>query len=159
PLLEAALQQFAPVDASVHARVGAAVPPGCGTGTSAAVVVALLAALACARDEPLDAGAIARDAHAVETSLGLQSGVQDQYASAHGGATLIHVDASPAATVHRLAVAAPVVDALDARLVTVYLGVPHTSSAVHEQVIAALDTGAADATDTAERRLAPLRAA
>src|SRR4051812_33221472 len=86
PLLEAALASCAPpADRGACISVGAAVPAGSGTGTSAAVVVALLAALHAARGEATERDALARDAHAIEIGCGLQSGVQDQFAAAHGG--------------------------------------------------------------------------
>jgi D-glycero-alpha-D-manno-heptose-7-phosphate kinase len=155
PLLEAALAQR-PLPAGRGARitVGAAVPPGSGLGTSAAVVVALLAALHAARDEPLDPIVLAGDAHSVETGLGLQSGVQDQYAAACGGSNVIRVDPYPTAAVEPIAVPAPTRAELDARLVTVYLGRPHESSLVHETVIARLEHD-----PNADAWLAPLRAA
>src|SRR5215469_7820841 len=50
PLVQAALAMLPPPMAVVVA-VDAAVPPGCGAGTSAAVAVATLAALSALRDE------------------------------------------------------------------------------------------------------------
>lgn len=149
PLLERAIA-LVPPDADVVLRVGAAVPPGSGMGTSAAVVVAVLAALHAWRGETLDRAALAAAAHGVETGLGLQSGVQDQQAAAHGGVSVIEV-AYPAA--HRSAVTVPpaALAALEARLVTVYLGHPHSSSAVHEEVIRSLESC------DPEPLLAPLR--
>jgi D-glycero-alpha-D-manno-heptose-7-phosphate kinase len=151
PLLEAAVRRYPlPAGRGATIRVGAAVPPGSGVGTSAAVVVALVHALWSAREATAthDALALAHAAHGIEIGLGLQSGVQDQHASAHGGCNRIDI-AYPHATVERIAVSDDVVAALDARLVTVYLGRPHRSSLVHEQVITTLDLA----------RLEPLRAA
>jgi D-glycero-alpha-D-manno-heptose-7-phosphate kinase len=105
PLLEAALEAARlPDDVTVEITIRAGVPPGSGTGTSAAVVVALLGA--CDRltpgvTPPLE---IARAAHRVETvELGQQSGVQDQLAAACGGINLIEVR-YPDADVHRVTV-------------------------------------------------------
>ena len=124
----------------VEVTVRAAPPPGCGTGTSAAVVVALLGALRALAGEPTDPGEVAAAAHRVEADdLGLQSGVQDQQAAAHGGACSIAVDDYPAARTDRLPLDASTVEALRSRVVTVYLGRPHRSSAIHEQVIASLE--------------------
>jgi D-glycero-alpha-D-manno-heptose-7-phosphate kinase len=135
PLLEAAIAMVAPASVgrlAVDVRSG--VPAGAGTGTSAAVVVALLAAL---RPDipPLE---LARVAHRVETEgLGQESGVQDQLAAALGGINLFEV-AYPEATVHPVAVAPATRSELDRRLVLVWLGQPHRSSAVHREVIASL---------------------
>ncbi len=155
PLLEAAIAQCpVPEGRGARVTVGAAVPPGSGLGTSAAVVVALLAALRAMREEPCEPAALARDAHAIETSVGLQTGVQDQYAAAFGGCEVIRVDPYPAATVEPIALSEECAAQLDARLVTVYLGRPHESSHVHDDVIAHLERD-----PRADERLEPLRIA
>ena len=142
PLLEAALCLAAlPDDAAVEVELRAGVPAGSGTGTSAAVVVALLGA--CDR---LTAGVtgphdIARLAHRVETEgLGQQSGVQDQLAAAFGGINLLEVR-YPEASVHPVGASRLTLEALGRRLVLVTLGHPHRSSAIHEEVIARLGAG------------------
>lgn len=145
PLLEAALRQAAlPADRGVHARIETGVPPGCGTGTSAAVIVALLAALHAFRNDgaPIDAHVVASLAHGVEIGLGLQSGVQDQHAAAFGGANEMIIDLYPETRVVPITLPSNVIEELDARLVTVYLGRPHASSPVHESVIAHLTPSA-----------------
>ena len=72
PLLDAAIAE-AGAEGGLRLEVHASVPPGASLGTSAAVVVAVLAAL---RPEWSPAE-LARRAHLVETErLGLQSGVQ-----------------------------------------------------------------------------------
>jgi D-glycero-alpha-D-manno-heptose-7-phosphate kinase len=131
-LLEAAVAEAGA--RGVHIRVTSAVPGGSSVGTSAAVTVALLAALGVPRDE------LAARAHAVETvRLGLQSGVQDQVAAASGGASLLEIDYP---SVRRRAL--PIPAAID--LLTVFLGA-HRSTDVHERVIADLtgDPSALDA--------------
>ena len=135
PLLEAAVAVGAPQSAGqLTIEVRSGVPPGAGTGTSAAVVVALLAAL---RPDatPLE---LARLAHRVETEqLGQESGVQDQLAAAFGGINLFEV-VYPEAAVHPVPVSAATRAELTRRLVLVWLGRPHESSAVHREVIASL---------------------
>lgn len=143
PLLAAALAEAGRDD--VHLVVTSAVPPGSSLGTSAAVVVAALAALGVPRAQ------VARRAHLVETThLGLQSGVQDQAAAVHGGASLLSVTYPD---VSRRAVAVPPATwrALGDRLVTCFLG-EHRSSAVHDRVIADLTGDPAPLEDL--RRLA-----
>jgi D-glycero-alpha-D-manno-heptose-7-phosphate kinase len=160
PLVEQTVARHAaevPLAHGVALRVAASVPPGSSVGTSAALCVALLGALDGLAGRPprstperLD---VARRAHEVETAgLGLQSGVQDQLVAAHGGACWIAVDPYPNATVAPVPLPAAVVAELDRRLMTVYLGRPHTSSTVHDQVIAALGAVGHD-----EPRLARLR--
>ena len=98
-----------------------------------------------------DAPSLARAAHEVETvDLGLQSGVQDQIAAAHGGSNLITIDRYPDAEVRALDLPPATWDALARRTATVYLGAPHRSSEVHDAVIAHL---------TGTGLLEPLRAA
>jgi D-glycero-alpha-D-manno-heptose-7-phosphate kinase len=140
PLLEATLREI-PLPAGVAARITCAadVPPGCSTGTSAAVCVALLAALDRLAGGARGAAGLARAAHRVETlHLGWQSGVQDQLAAAFGGINLVQMPAYPTAHVTPLPVAAAVRATLERTLLTVFLGRSHHSSAVHEQVIARL---------------------
>jgi D-glycero-alpha-D-manno-heptose-7-phosphate kinase len=136
PLLEAAIATLAPtVEATII--VGADVPAGSGLGTSAAVGVALLAALGVARGLDLGPAELAAMAHGVETGLGWQSGVQDQWAAAFGGVNELSVDYP---NVQRRAVETdPTIPAeVGRRLMTVYLGKPHSSSALHEEVIASI---------------------
>jgi D-glycero-alpha-D-manno-heptose-7-phosphate kinase len=144
PLLEATLRRWAPARGRIEVTVMSAVPPGSGLGTSASVVVALIAALRALDDLPLDAADLARAAHDVETlDLGLQSGVQDQVAAAHGGANLLSIEPYPQVAVQPLVVPARAWEALARRVLTVWLGAPHRSSAVHEAVIERLSRAGA----------------
>jgi D-glycero-alpha-D-manno-heptose-7-phosphate kinase len=151
PLLAACIRRR-PLRYTATVEIGAGVPPGAGLGTSASVAVALLAALGAGRGEPCDPGVLARLAHLAETDLGWQSGVQDQQAAAHGGISEIRVD-YPNADRRAIRVGADTAAALDAQLLTVYLGRPHTSSAIHESVIARLEG------EDPEPWIGPLRAA
>lgn len=119
--------------------MASSVPPGSGLGTSASVTVALIAALHTLAGGRLDPAALARAAHQNETvDLGLQSGVQDQIAAAYGGCNLVTIDPYPEVDVRALNLASATWDELAGRIVTVYLGAPHRSNAVHELVIAHL---------------------
>jgi D-glycero-alpha-D-manno-heptose-7-phosphate kinase len=136
PVLAAALATIPP-PGGITIEVAADVPAGSGLGTSASVTVALLAALARVRGIEWSPAELAAMAHGVERRVGLESGVQDQWAAAHGGVLDLSVD-YPGARHQSVATSMATRAALDARLVTVYLGRPHSSSAVHEQVIAGL---------------------
>ena len=140
PLLEAAIDEVGvAADATLDVTVHSEAPAGCSTGTSAAVAVALVGALQAARGRPHPPIDVARTAHRLETErLGLQSGIQDQLASAVGGVNLVEMDAYPHATVTPLAIGGATRDALDERLMVVFLGRRHDSSAVHDKVIAEL---------------------
>jgi D-glycero-alpha-D-manno-heptose-7-phosphate kinase len=137
PLLEAAIESVGvPPGLAVSIGVRSAVPPGASTGTSAAVCVALVGALRALRGDRADPGDIARQAHAVEVErLGQQSGLQDQLAAAHGGINYIEIEEYPKATRHPVAVADATREALERRLLLVYLGRTHSSTAIHEEVI------------------------
>ncbi len=137
PLLEGAVNAFPPPgDVAVEVSVRSAVPPGCGTGTSAAVAVALLGALAAVRSEQLSAREVAYRAHRLEVEiLGAESGIQDQLSVALGGINYLEIDAYPEAAVFPL----PAWEELGSRLTLVSLGRAHDSSAVHRTVIE--DTG------------------
>ena len=134
PVLEGAVAAIPP-PMDLEVEVGAEVPPGSGLGTSASVAVALLAGLAHLRSMDLSADELASMAHGVELRSGLQSGVQDQWAAAHGGVAEMVVD-YPGVRHGVIDLGPGLRTELDRRLVTVYLGRPHSSSQVHEQVIA-----------------------
>ncbi len=145
PLLEAAIEAAGvPPGMAVEIRLRSAVPPGASTGTSAAVCVALVGALRALRGQTLDPGTVASAAHAVEVErLGQQSGVQDQLAAAYGGVNYVEIASYPASTVRRLPVSGAVLAALEDRLLLIYLGRTHSSSAIHEQVIRDLTSAGA----------------
>jgi D-glycero-alpha-D-manno-heptose-7-phosphate kinase len=147
-----------PADGDLEVVVSCGVPPGAAMGTSAAVTVALLAALHAGADRPTGDGeaappaladladpphladppgvadppALAAEAHAVEVEqLGREGGVQDQVAAAYGGVNRIEIGPYPATRVTPITAPAD----LDRQLRTVYLGAPHVSSAMHQRVI------------------------
>jgi D-glycero-alpha-D-manno-heptose-7-phosphate kinase len=136
PLLEAALHEISPpenLDLEVSIRSDA--PAGASTGTSAAVAVAMLGALDRLANGHRTIQEIATAAHAVEAvRLGRQTGIQDQLASAFGGANFIEVTEYPRAVVSPLALTDTVRQELQRRLALIYLGRPHRSSTVHEKV-------------------------
>lgn len=159
PLLEACIDEVgvaAGVDVTVS--VSSEVPPGASTGTSAAVAVALVGALRSLRGERPAPAEVAATAHRVEAErLGRQTGIQDQRAAAHGGVNRITMAAYPDdVAVDPVALDDATAWELEHRLVLVFLGRTHVSSAVHDEVISALETR--DEAYVAGR-LDPLRAA
>ena len=133
PLLEAAIDALPPPRGlTVEVSVRSGVPAGCGTGTSAAVAVALLGGLAALRGEQRSRRDIAYAAHRLEVDvLGVQSGIQDQLSAALGGINYLEIEPYPEARVYPL----PIWEELGPRLTLVFLGRAHDSSAVHRQVI------------------------
>ena len=141
PLLEAALREIRPPDdIDIDVTIRSDAPAGASTGTSASVVVALLGALDRLGGGDATKQEIAGAAHAVETvHLGQQSGIQDQLCAAFGGANFMEITEYPRAVVSPLPLPDPIRRELDRRLALVYLGRPHSSSAVHEKVVRNLE--------------------
>jgi D-glycero-alpha-D-manno-heptose-7-phosphate kinase len=141
PLLEAVFREIRPPDdLDIEVTIRSDAPAGASTGTSASVVVALLGALDHLAGGQRTKQEIAGAAHAVETvHLGQQSGIQDQLCAAFGGASFIEMSEYPRAMVTPLPLPDPVRHELDRRLALIYLGRPHSSSAVHEKVVKNLE--------------------
>jgi D-glycero-alpha-D-manno-heptose-7-phosphate kinase len=155
PLLEATIDRMEiPEDLAFEVTIFSEAPSGAGTGTSAAVTVALVGALDCLTPGRLSPHEVAYTAHAVETEmLGLQSGIQDQLCSTFGGVNYIEMHSYPHATISKIQLPDSQWWELERRLVLVYLGKSHYSSRIHEQVIRGLEDEGPDSP-----RLAPLRA-
>ncbi len=116
----------------IYARSDA--PPGCGTGTSASIAVALIGALLKFSDKFLNPYQIAELAHKIETEeLGLESGVQDQYATAFGGINFMEID-YPAVKLSNIKVENKRIFELESQMILVYFG-SRSSSKMHLQVI------------------------
>lgn len=146
PLLEAAVElMHIPPDLALEITVHSDAPAGASTGTSAAVAVALIAALDRLTPGRLTAHEIAYKAQAVETDLlGQQCGIQDQLCSAYGGVNYIEMFRYPHASVSPVPLPSAVWWELERRLALVYLGKSHSSSHVHEQVIRELEGAGPD---------------
>lgn len=140
PLLEAAIDLMSlPEDLSVRINIYSDAPPGASTGTSAAVSVALIAALDTLSAGRLTPHEIAQLAHFIETEkLGLQCGIQDQIASAYGGINFIDMHSYPKAVVSPVQVPNDIWWELERRLSVIYIGAPHSSSEIHQRVISGL---------------------
>jgi len=158
PLLEAAIAYMkVPRELHLEVTIHSEAPTGAGTGTSAAVTVALVGALDALTPGRLTAHEAAYAAQAVETEmLERQCGIQDQLASAYGGINFIEMFDYPRAAVSPIRVPDALWWELERRLVLIYLGRSHDSSAIHEQVIRELeDAGPDSAPLNALRRTAP----
>jgi D-glycero-alpha-D-manno-heptose-7-phosphate kinase len=122
--------------------VFADVPPGCGTGSSAAVSVALLGALAMLADLHYTPHEIAALAHELETKeLRIESGVQDQVAAAAGGINFHVIDPYPKVSSSPVRLRPELLWELESRLLLVYTGRRHLSSDVHRKVIGDYQAG------------------
>jgi D-glycero-alpha-D-manno-heptose-7-phosphate kinase len=141
PLLEAAIVRMkVPAELALNLTIFSEAPSGASTGTSAAVGVALVGALDRLTRGRLTAHEVAYTAQSIETQmLKLQSGIQDQLCSAYGGINYIEMFDYPHATVSPIQVPNSIWWELERRLVLIYFGKSHTSSAVHEKVIQELE--------------------
>ena len=158
PLLEASIAYMkVPRELRLELTIHSEAPAGAGTGTSAAVTVALVGALDALTPGRLTPHEAASAAHRVETELlHRQCGIQDQLASAYGGISYIEMFVYPHASVSPIHVPDPVWWELERRLVLVYLGKSHDSSAIHETVIRSLENAGPDSPAIVElRRTAP----
>lgn len=158
PLLEASISSIPiPENYALRIDLHCDAPAGASTGTSAAVTVALLAALDRLRGQTYSVHELAYAAQRVETVLlKRQCGIQDQLAAAYGGVNYIDMHAYPHASVSQLHLPEPTLLELGRRMMLIFLGRTHDSSQVHEQVIHDLeDAGPDDARIEALRRTAP----
>jgi len=146
PLLEAAIEYMhVPGDLAIEVSIYCEAPAGCSTGTSAAVTVALIGALDCLTPGRMTPHEVALTAQRIETELlGQQCGIQDQLCSAYGGISYIEMYSYPHASVSQIWVPNSVWWELERRLALVFLGRSHSSSQVHEKVIAELENAGPD---------------
>jgi D-glycero-alpha-D-manno-heptose-7-phosphate kinase len=119
-------------------------PPASGLGSSAALGVAAIGALARFNGRHLLPHEVARESQLLEVEeLKLEAGVQDQLASAYGGVNFMEVE-YPNARVFPLPLEPSVRCELEDRFVLVYTGKSHFSSGMHQKVIAEADAHRAD---------------
>jgi D-glycero-alpha-D-manno-heptose-7-phosphate kinase len=121
-------------------------PPGSGLGSSGALDVALVEALACARGESPGVDEIARLACRLEgVEAAIPGGRQDQYAAAFGGFLRLGFR-DPDATVEPLALDPALLAELERRLVLVYTGASRFSGNTIIRVMQAYEAGDAKVT-------------
>ncbi len=132
-LLKAAIKRMN-IENGLDIYVRADAPSGSGTGTSASVAVALISALANYKQLNMDHDKIAILAHKLETEeLGLESGVQDQYAAVNGGINFMEID-YPKVKLSRIEISKKKIRELEKQLILVYFG-SRSSDEMHKAVI------------------------
>jgi D-glycero-alpha-D-manno-heptose-7-phosphate kinase len=117
-------------------------PAGSGLGSSSALLVALVAAKLSlfGGRSGLDAGDIASEAYRLEREeLGIQGGMQDQYAAAHGGLNFIRFSGRDRVVVEPLRVSDATFRELRYRTLLVSTGRCRSSAGILRRQIAALD--------------------
>ena len=118
-------------------RTWSAAPPGSGLGSSGALDVALVAALAQATGRRLTAGEMAEEAWQLEAvEAALPGGRQDQYAAALGGFSRLEFDHG-VVRAGRLAVDPAFAAELERRIVICYTGQSRVSSNTIARVMTA----------------------
>lgn len=152
-LLKAAIRRMG-VRVGLKIRVRSEAPPASGLGSSAALGVAAIGALARLTGRYLLPYQVARQAQALETEeLGLECGVQDQLAAAYGGVNYIEVR-YPDASVFPVPVDDGFLCEMESNTLLVYTGKSHFSSGTHRMVIEAYtrkDKGVMEAFDALAR--------
>jgi D-glycero-alpha-D-manno-heptose-7-phosphate kinase len=138
-LLKAAIKRMK-IQTGVDIFVRADAPPGCGTGTSASIAVALIAALAKLSETSLTPKEIANLAHKLEIEeLKLESGVQDQYAASLGGINFMEIE-YPSVEISRVQINDDKICKLENQLILVYFG-SRSSNLMHKAVIENYEKG------------------
>lgn len=132
-LLKAAVKRMN-IEKGIDIYIRTEAPPGCGTGTSASVAVALIAALARFSRKNLIQREIAKLAHELEIDeLKLESGIQDQYAAAFGGINFMEID-YPSVKTSQIKLDDDKICRLESQLILVYLS-SRSSNEMHKAVI------------------------
>jgi D-glycero-alpha-D-manno-heptose-7-phosphate kinase len=144
-LLKAALR-VVPPGAPVSLTTRCDAPMGSGLGSSGALDVAMVAALAAASEVALGARQIAERAWRLEAvEACVAGGRQDQFSAAFGGWNLIRFR-DPDVQVEPLRLGAGVAEALERRVVLCYAGASRFSGATIGRVMAAYGRGDAAVT-------------
>jgi D-glycero-alpha-D-manno-heptose-7-phosphate kinase len=139
PLLRAGLRMLPVGPCTLTTRSDA--PPGSGLGSSGALDVAIVAALAAARGETPDVRAIADLACRLEAAeAGIAGGRQDQFTAAFGGLLRLEFR-DPDATVEPLTLDSAFSAELERRLVLCYTGASRFSGTTIERVMRAYERG------------------
>jgi D-glycero-alpha-D-manno-heptose-7-phosphate kinase len=139
PLLRAGLRMFPLGPCTLNTRSDA--PLGSGLGSSGALDVALVAALAAARGSRLDVRALADEACRLEgVEAGIPGGRQDQFVAAYGGFLRLEFR-DPGAMVERLSLDPAFVAELERRMLLCYTGASRFSGGTIGRVMRGYERG------------------
>lgn len=139
--LHRAALRLARPDCALCLRTHCAAPAGSGLGSSGALDVALVAALAAAHGERPDTRAVADAACRLEAvEAGIPGGRQDQFTSAYGGFLMLRF-CDPDAQATPLSLPAGFADDLARRIVLCYTGASRFSGTTIARVMQAYERG------------------
>lgn len=139
------------LDGGMRVRLHNDAPPGSGLGSSTAICVALIGALAAHLRVALDPYELAELAYRVErVDAGIRGGRQDQYATVFGGLNFIEFEQS-ATVVNPLRLRPETLYELEYGLVFAYVGGQHFSSRIIERQVGNYESGASDAVEAMDR--------
>lgn len=142
PLLRAGLRLLPVGGCTVTTRSDA--PPGSGLGSSGALDVAIVAALAAVRGDRPDLRTVADLACRLEgVEAGISGGRQDQFVATYGGFVRLEFR-DPDATVEPLVLDPPFAAELERRMLLCYTGASRFSGATIDRVMRAYECGDAN---------------
>ena len=139
-LVKAAIRRRG-LQTGAHITTRSEAPPGSGTGSSAAMGVALVGLLDYISDGNMAPAEIAEMAHLLEVEeLGIKGGRQDQYAAAFGGLNFMRFHDSQV-DVEPLKVSEDFLRELEKHLLLVYTGKSRLSGDIIDRVMGAYQSG------------------
>ena len=150
-LVKACLQDMAPhTGLDLHLFCDA--PPGSGLGSSSALVVAMLAAVAELNHTPMTPYELAERAYRVErVQLQQVGGMQDQYACTFGGFNFIEFLGEDRVVVNPLRVSEDVESELHGSLLLCYTGMTRVSGGILRRQVEGYRAGRKESVDSLER--------
>ena len=127
-------------------------PPGSGLGSSSAITIALISALATHLRVPLDSYKLAELAYRIErVDAGIPGGRQDQYASAFGGVNFIEFEPHGATVVTPLRISQSTLYELEYSLVFAHVGGSHVGGGIIARQVANIRAQESDAVEATHR--------
>lgn len=150
-LLRAPIERLAD-GRGVDLRVQSQAPPGSGLGASSTIVVAVVGALLAAQGRVESRHQVAEQAVGIERGdLGLDGGLQDQYAASFGGVNFLEFHAE-GVTVNQLRLPSSTIATLEHNLLLCHLGTSRESATIIEDQRRRYETGSGTTTEALSRQ-------